>query len=78
MAVYGFHWLILNLFGDLIAGLVMDYIEPNWVWYLAGILSMIAIIGFWLLHYIAKARISKEEEPLNEDQNILSNFFDPN
>ncbi|MBY9008705.1 MAG: MFS transporter, partial [Candidatus Lokiarchaeota archaeon] len=78
MAVYGFSWSIPNLFGVILAGLVMDYIGPNWVWYFAGILSMIAIIGFLLLHGAAKLRFLKEEEPLNEDQNILSNLSDPN
>ena len=62
MAVYGFHWSIPSLFGVIIAGLVMDYIGPNWVWYLAGILSLISIIGFLLLHGVAKTRFSKEKE----------------
>ncbi len=67
MAVYGFHWSFPNLFGVLIAGLVYDYIGPNWIWYLAGILCLIAIIGFWLLHGVAKDRISKETETTFED-----------
>jgi len=62
MAVYGFHWSIPSLFGVIIAGLVMDYIGPNWVWYLAGILSLISIIGFLLLHGVVKTRFSKEKE----------------
>jgi MFS family permease len=67
MAVYGFHWSIPNLFGVLAAGLVYDYIGPNWVWYFAGILSLISVIGFWLLHGVAKDRISKETETTVED-----------
>ncbi|MBY9015904.1 MAG: MFS transporter [Candidatus Lokiarchaeota archaeon] len=62
MAVFGFHWAIPNLFGVLLAGLVMEYIGPNWVWYFAGILSLFATVGFWLLHGITKARFSKEKE----------------
>ena len=69
MAIYGFSWSIPNLFGVVVAGLIMDYVGPNWVWYISGILSLIAIIGFLLLHSVAKTRFSKEEEPLNEDQN---------
>jgi len=69
MAVFSFHWAIPNLFGVLLAGLVMEYIGPNWVWYFAGILSLFAAIGFWLLHGVTKERFSKEDEPLNEDQN---------
>ncbi|MHA1534890.1 MAG: MDR family MFS transporter [Promethearchaeota archaeon] len=67
MAVYGFHWSIPNLFGPLVAGLVYDYVGRNWVWYLAGILCLIAIIGFWLLQGVAKARFSKEEETSVEE-----------
>jgi len=67
MALYGFHWAAPNLFGVLAAGLVYDYIGPNWVWYLAGILCLISIIGFWLLHGVAKDRISKETETSVEE-----------
>lgn len=65
MAVYGFHWAIPNLFAVIAAGFVMDYLGPNWVWYLAGILSLISIVGFWLLHGFAKDRFSKKKESIN-------------
>jgi MFS family permease len=67
MAVFGFHWAVPNLFGVLIAGLIMDNIGPNWVWYVAGILSLFAAVGFWLLHGITKARFSIEKELLVEE-----------
>ena len=70
MAVYGFHWSIPNLFGVLVAGLIYDYIGPNWVWYLAGILCLMAFIGFWLLHGVAKDRISKEIKSSLENESI--------
>ena len=62
MAVFGFSWIIPNTFGVLGAGLVMDYFDPNWVWYLAGILSMVAMFGFLGIHNTAKDRIAIEEE----------------
>lgn len=62
MAVFGFQWAIPNLFGVILAGLVMESLGPNWVWYFAGILGMIAIIGYWLLHGISKHRFEKEDE----------------
>ncbi len=69
MAMFGFHWAIPNLFAILLAGLVMEHIGPNWVWYFAGILSLFAAIGFWLLHGITKARFSTEKElPVEEVQ----------
>jgi MFS family permease len=49
MAVYGLGWAIPNIFAPLLAGLVMDYYNPYWVWYLAGILSIVAVLSFWLL-----------------------------
>ena len=69
MAVYGYHWSIPTLFGIIIAGLIMDYIEPNLVWYLAGILCLMAVIGFLLFHGAAKDRFSKELEPSSEELN---------
>ena len=71
MAVYSFQWTIPNLFGILVAGLVMEHLGPNWVWYLAGILSLISVVGFWLLHGAAKRRFSKEIEPIKEELIIL-------
>ncbi|MHA1459596.1 MAG: MDR family MFS transporter [Promethearchaeota archaeon] len=70
MAVYGYHWSIPMLFGIIIAGLIMDYINPYLVWYLAGILSLIAIIGFLLLNRAAKVRFSKETEASVEEVGI--------
>jgi MFS family permease len=66
MAVYGFQWAIPNLFGVLGAGLIIEYIGPNWVWYLAGILSLISILGFLLIHNITKEHIIKKLEPITE------------
>jgi MFS family permease len=67
MAVFGMSWAIPNLFGVLAAGLVMESLGPNWVWYLAGILCMISIIGFWFLHCVSKDRFIKRIEPIIED-----------
>ena len=67
MAVFGFHWAIPNLFGILLAGLVMENIGPNWVWYFAGILALFSVIGFWSLHGVTQKRFSKEEVLIIED-----------
>ncbi|MFW9770745.1 MAG: MDR family MFS transporter [Candidatus Heimdallarchaeota archaeon] len=76
MAVFGLHWAIPNLFGVILAGLVSEIFGANWVWYLAGILCLIAVLGFWVLHGIAKDRFSskmqleeiqkKEEKEIHE------------
>ena len=47
--VMGFSWMIPWMIGPLLAGLIMDYGDPNWVWYGSAILGMIATFGFlWL------------------------------
>lgn len=58
MAVYGFSWIIPSAVGPLLAGLIMDNLNPNWVWYAAGTLGIIATIGYWLLHDRAGHRFS--------------------
>jgi len=67
MAMYGFSWGIPNLFGVLVAGLIMDYIGPNWVWYIAGILSLISVVGFLSLNGVTNKRFSKKKEIVLED-----------
>ena len=62
MAVSSVQWAVPNLFGVLLAALVMEYIGPNWVWYFAGILCLIAMVGFWLLHGATRERLSKKLE----------------
>jgi MFS family permease len=71
MAVFGMSWAIPNLFGVYAAGLVIENLGPNWVWYLSGILCMISIIGFWLLHCVSKERFSKVVEPIVEDFQVV-------
>lgn len=53
MAVYGFSWLIPFAIGPLLAGLVMDYLNPDWVWYFSGILGLIAAGGYYWLEWRA-------------------------
>ena len=47
--VMGFSWMIPWMIGPLLAGLIMDNGDPNWVWYGSAILGLIASLGFlWL------------------------------
>lgn len=47
--VMGFSWMIPWMVGPLLAGLIMDNGDPNWVWYGSAILGTIAAAGFlWL------------------------------
>lgn len=60
MAVYGFHWSIPTLFGVSGASFIYFFIGPNWVWYIAGLLCLTAIFGFWILNGITKKRLDKK------------------
>ncbi len=61
-AVYGFSWAVPNMFGIILAGLVMDNLNPNWVWYGCGIISAVAITGFMLVHKTGKSRLEKPSD----------------
>lgn len=62
MAVYGFHWSIPTLFGVSGASFIYFFIGPNWVWYIAGLLCLTAIFGFWILNGITKKRLDKKTD----------------
>ncbi|MFX1523132.1 MAG: MDR family MFS transporter [Promethearchaeota archaeon] len=72
MAVYSFQWTIPNLFGIFIAGLVMENLGPNWVWYFAGILSLISVIGFMLLNFATKNRILRKLKEREKEQELTT------
>ncbi len=61
MATYGLAWTIPQAVGPSAAGLIMDNFDPNWVWYLGGILCLVAILGFLLLN--RHVPVAKEETP---------------
>ncbi len=65
MAFFSLGWIIPNIFGSFSAGLVMDNFNPNYVWYIAGFLSLLAFLGYGYLHSRASQRFSavKPGEP---------------
>lgn len=69
MAVFGFSWGIPAAVGPLLAGIIMDNYNPDWVWYLCGIIGSMAAIGFVLLHQKAGESLKTPEiqmEPVQE------------
>jgi MFS family permease len=69
MAIFGLSWTIPAAIGPTAAGLILDNYNPNWVWYLAGIISAIAVVGFLLLHARVQARFA---EPVEDRAESLS------
>lgn len=50
MAIFGISWMIPFAVGPFLAGLVMDNLNPRWLWYIAGMLGLVATLGFLWLH----------------------------
>jgi len=65
MAVFGFSWLVPVAIGPFLAGLVMDYWDPDWVWYLAGIVGLAATGAYyWLAWQANRSRHQAIEQRL--------------
>ena len=58
LAVFGISWTIAGAVGPWGAGIIMDNGNPDWIWYLAGITSAVAAVGFFILHLITKERFA--------------------
>lgn len=63
MAVFGLTWTVPSMIGPWAAGLVFDYFNPNYVWYIGGLLCIVAMFAFYLLHIRlgAKEKFQREE-----------------
>ena len=56
MAVFGFSWGIPFAFGPYLAGQILDNYDPRILWYAAGIIGTLAVMGFLGLHRQIEAR----------------------
>jgi MFS family permease len=65
MAVFGLAWLVPAGTAPLAAGIVMDNYNPNWVWYAAGIIGILAMLGFLVLQNLAGKRVKDLREELD-------------
>jgi MFS family permease len=59
-------WAIPSGIGPSLAGLVVDNYDPNWVWYGAVMLSLIAALGYLSLHARSKKRLAAAPSSLAE------------
>lgn len=62
MAVYGLSWSIPSAIGPGVAGLILDNLNPNLLWYIGAALCLVAAFAFYLLHL----RLGKEPRFLAE------------
>jgi MFS family permease len=68
MAFFGLSWAIPNTIGPFSAGLIMDFFDPRWVWYAAGMISGLAVIGYLVLHSRSQTRFEETETPHQQRQ----------
>ena len=50
MAVFGLTWGIPSIFGPGLAGVILDNMNPNLLWYIAGFLCAVAAFSYYALH----------------------------
>jgi MFS family permease len=50
MAIYDLGWTLPATLGPAAAGLILDYHDPNLLWYLGGVLCMLSAVAFFALH----------------------------
>ena len=56
MAVFGLLWMIPATIGPGAAGYILDNYNPNLLWYIGGVLCMISVLGYLLLHARLKSQ----------------------
>ncbi len=65
--VMGFSWMIPWMIGPLLAGLIMDNGDPNWVWYGSAILGLVSMVGFlWLRNGSDQEKLTPDVQPTLE------------
>jgi MFS family permease len=70
MAVFSLSWGVSSMFGPWGAGIILDNYNPAWVWYLCGVLSAAAVIGFLLLDGQSDERL--EPQPARESKAVVA------
>jgi len=56
MAISNYAWILPIAIGPLGAGVIMDNFDPRYVWYLAGLIGILAVVGNIILHFRADGR----------------------
>jgi MFS family permease len=65
MAIFGLSWAIPSTIGPGLAGYILDNYDPNLLWYLGGLLTLVSVLGFFLLHL--RLRTRQEFSPVQEE-----------
>jgi hypothetical protein len=55
-----------------LVGVVMDTLNPDWVWYGCGIIGSLAAVSYLALQGLAKERFKEDEELSTEEASELA------
>ena len=61
MAIFGFSWGIPFAIGPLLAGMIMDNADPHWLWYISGLVGLLAVAGFLYLQRRTRTTVPTAE-----------------
>ena len=61
MAIHGFSWIIPFAFGPVLAGFVLDTYDPRLLWYFAGGIGLLAVLGFLTLHWRTERKSDEKD-----------------
>ena len=67
MAIRNFAWIIPIAIGPLGAGVIMDNFDPRYVWFAAGFVGSLSVIGFLILHFKARERFESSGNEKTEN-----------
>lgn len=74
MAIRSFAWIIPVAVGPLGAGLIMDNMDPRILWYVAGFIGSLSVVGFLLLQaragQVIEAR-QKCNQPAGQSERVI-------
>jgi MFS family permease len=60
LAAFGLSWAIPSIIGPTAAGIVIDNYNPNWVWYIGGLLCFVSVISFLVLQRTTRQRFAPQ------------------
>ena len=63
MAIFGLAWAIPSTIGPTLAGMILDNANPDYLWYIAGVLGLLAALGFLWLHRSTIQRFASQPAP---------------
>ena len=64
MAVFNLSFGTAMAVGPLAAGIIMDNYNPDWVWYIGGLICVFSALGYLLMQLLAGKKLEKPDPDL--------------